>query len=110
MRSSNPPDKKFRPNQRTFTTGDVAYLLDVTIHTASNMMYNPEDNPELSSSGKLQCFKLPGGGYRRVARNHLVEYLRRIGLTDSLKEIGEPLEPKVSSEPDGEDIDERNSD
>lgn len=98
---SRPTKRKFKEGKKTFTSGDVAYLLDVTIHTAAKMMtegpYDPLVGPPTTT---LHCFRLPGGGFRRVTREDLVAFLKRANMFKSLEEIGE-VESHEPSESEG---------
>lgn len=64
--------------KKTFSTGDIATLIGVSVQTVAKMIDN----------GDIQGFKLPGG-FRRVTRQNLVTYLLFIGNNDALQEIGE---------------------
>jgi hypothetical protein len=83
----------FKEGQKSFSSGDVAYLIGVTTHTASRMMVEDKKSVEMGRNwrdrGRIPCFRLPLAGYRRVTRANLVAYLKQAGLYDSLKEIGE---------------------
>jgi hypothetical protein len=86
----------FREGQKSFSSGDVAYLIGVTTHTASRMMVEDKRGVKVGTSwqnrGRIPCFRLPLAGYRRVTRENLIAYLKQAGLYDSLREIGEDCE------------------
>ncbi|MFH0946979.1 MAG: response regulator [Planctomycetota bacterium] len=64
--SSWPP----RPDQRVFTTGEVARFCHVTIRTVIRWF----------ETGELKGYRIPGSRDRRIPRGELVEFMRAHGL------------------------------
>ena len=59
--------KVFKPleGRKTFTTGQVAQVMDVSIQTVIRLV----------DDGKLKGFKIPGSRFRRISRDSLVSFM-----------------------------------
>ena len=52
--------------RKTFTTGQVAQVMDVSIQTVIRLV----------DDGKLKGFKIPGSRFRRISRDSLVAFMK----------------------------------